>query len=111
MFTATSYPLPSQRAIERTGVANDLFGCFPVTTPAQRIVCLVIERNVQNWAQIQIETEKPEQPSCDLAMTTDEIYIIPVAELLSIRRFATDQSKARNAASFLINSNDGLDFA
>src|SRR5262249_40030635 len=80
MFPATCDPLPSQRAVERTGVANDLFDCFPVTPAAQRIVCLVIEGNVQNWAQIEIETEKTEQPPRDVAMTLDEVHVILVAK-------------------------------
>jgi hypothetical protein len=52
MFAAACDPLTSQRAIERTSVANNLFDCFPVTAAAQRIVCVVIEGNVQNWAQV-----------------------------------------------------------
>ena len=41
-------------------------------------------------------------------MTADEIHVILIAELLRIRRFIADQSETRNAAPFLINSNDGL---
>src|SRR5436305_13893866 len=96
MFAAACDPLSSQRAIERTSVANDLFDCFPVTPAAQGIVCVVIERNVQDGAQVYIETEEAEQSPRDVSMKQHEIYDTLIAELMRIRRFIASQSNTRN---------------
>src|SRR4030095_12096876 len=109
MFAAACDPLPPQRHVESAGIANDLLDCFPVAAASQRIFSIVIERNVQDRAQIQIETEEAKQSSRDVPMTFDKFQVILVAQLLRIRRLATDQSEPRNAAPFLINGNNRLD--
>jgi hypothetical protein len=41
----------------------------------------------------------------------NECNIVPVAQLLRIRRLVPDQAQPRDAASFLIDRDDWLDFA
>src|SRR5262245_21792088 len=111
MFTTTGDPLPSQRDVERTGVSNDLLDCFPITSTPQGIVCVVIERNVQHGTQVEIESEKAEQPAGDVTVMANEFDVVLVAQLLSVRRLVADQPETRNAPSFLIDCNDRLDLA
>ena len=48
MFAAARDPLVAHPVVERAGVAHDLLDRFPVTAPAQRIVGVVVERNVEH---------------------------------------------------------------
>src|SRR5262249_52977372 len=61
--------------------------------------------------KIEVEPEKPQQTSGDVAVAPDQIEIILLAKLLRIRRFVSDPPQTRDAPSFLINRNDRLDLA
>src|SRR5260370_35716993 len=99
MFAAARDPLLSHRVVEGSGITHDLLNCFAVTAAAQRIVRAVVERNVEDRTKIQIESENAQQTSGNVAVPADKIDIVLVAQLLRGRRFASEQSHARSAAT------------
>src|SRR5437867_10183835 len=111
MFAATCDPLLAHCVVERAGVAHDLLDRFAVTATAQRIVGVVVERNVEHRTKVEIEPENAEQTARDVSMPPDKIDIVLVAQLLRVRRLAADQSQARHAPALLIDGNDRLDLA
>src|SRR6476620_182766 len=111
MFAAAADPLPAHGLIERTGVAHNLFHIFPVTPAVQRVFSVIIEGNVEHRTKIEIEPEKAQQTSRDVAVAPDQIDIVLLAQLLRVRRFVSDAPQSRNAPAFLIDRNNGLDVA
>jgi len=109
MLAATQHPGRPQRGVKVLGVRDDLGRRAPVTAPAQGIVSFVIEGDVQHRAKIEIEAEKLEQPSGDVAMTADESRITLIAELTRVRRLIANKFQSRNPASLLIDGDDGFD--
>src|SRR5260370_36313647 len=110
VFAAACDPLPSHCIIECAGVAHDLLDRFPITTTTQRIISLIIEGNVEHRTKIEIKTEKTQQTSGDIAMPADKIDIALVAQLLRIWRLVPDQTQSREAAVFLFDRDDRLEF-
>src|SRR5439155_24929090 len=111
MFAAARDPLLAHRVVERAGIAHHLLDRFAVTTAAERIVGVIVERNVEDRAKIEIKSENAQQTSGDVTMPSDKIDIVLVAQLLRVRRLAADQSQARNAPAFLIDGNVRFRFA
>src|SRR5581483_512845 len=111
MFSATGDALFTHRGIEGAGIAHHLVDIFSVTTAAQRIVGVIVERNVEHRTEIEIESEQTQQTSGDIAVAFDKIDISFFAELLRIWRLVADQSQTRHAPAFLIDRDDRLDLA
>jgi hypothetical protein len=111
MFAATGDPLPAHGLIERTGIAHNLFDIFSVTPAAQGVFGVIIKRNVEHRTKIEIESEKAQQTSGDVAVTPDQIDIVFLAQLLRVRRFVSDAPQSRDASAFLIDCDNGLDVA
>src|SRR5882724_10220442 len=111
MFAAAADPLPAHGLIKRTGVAHNLFDIFSVTPAVQRILSVIIERNVEHRTKIEIEPEKAQQTSGNVAVAPDQIDIVLLAQLLRVRWFVSDPPQSRHAPTFLIDCNDGLDLA
>src|SRR5437762_12115653 len=111
MFTAAADPLPAHGLIKRTRIAHNLFDIFSVTPAVQRVFSVIIERNVEHRTKIEIESEKAQQTSGDVAVAPDQIDIVLFAQLLRVRRFASDAPQSRHASAFLIDRNNGLDVA
>src|SRR2546422_7766980 len=111
MFAATGDSLPAHGVVECTGVAHNLLDRSSVTAAAKGIVGVVIERDIEHRAKIEIETENAQQPSGDVTVTTDKIDIVLVAELLRIRRLVADETQTRNATAFLVDRDDRFDLA
>src|SRR6266568_3177061 len=109
MFAAAGDPLPAHGLIKRTGIAHNLFDIFSVTPAMQRVFGVVIEGNVEHWTKIEIEPEKAQQPSGDVAVAPDQIDLLLIAQLLRVRRFVSDAPQPRHASAFLIDCDDGLD--
>src|SRR5581483_3462919 len=108
MFAAACDALLSHGVVKCTRVPHHLLDRFAVTTSAQRIVRVIIKRNVQDRAEIQIESKNPKQPARNIAVPPDQLEIVPVSQLLRVWRFATNQSQAGNTSAFLINRDDGF---
>ena len=111
MLAAAGDPLPAHGIIKRCGVAHHLLDSFPVAPAVQRILGVIVEGNVEHWAKIEIEPEKPEQASGDVTMSPDQIEIVLIAQLLRVWWFVSDAPQSRNAPAFLIDRNDRLDVA
>src|SRR6476646_11273869 len=111
MFAAAGDPLPAHGFIKRTGVAHNLFHIFAVTPAVQRVFSVIIEGNVEHRTKIEIEPEKAQQTSRDIAVAPDQIDIVLLAQLLRVRRFVSDAPQPRDASAFLIDCNDWLDLA
>src|SRR5882757_4292110 len=111
MFAAAADPLPTHGVIKRTGIAHNLFDIFSVTPAVQRVLSVIIERNVEHRTKIEIEPEKAQQTSGDVAVASDQIDIVLLAQLLRVRRFVSDAPHSRHAPAFLIDRNNGLDVA
>src|SRR4029077_15450749 len=111
MFAAAGDALLTHGLIECAGVAHDLFHIFPVTPAVQRVFSVIIEGNVEHRTKIEIEPEKAQQTSGDVAVAPDQIDIVLLAQLLRVRRFVSDAPQSRDAPAFLIDRNNGLDVA
>src|SRR5262245_45835718 len=111
MFAAAHNPLLAHRLIESTCVAHHLFDSFAVASAKQRILGVIVEGNVEDGAKIEIEPKNAQQASGDVAVSPDQIDVVFVAQLLRVRRFASDASESRYASAFLINCDDWLDVA
>src|SRR4030095_11542114 len=98
MFAPAGDPLPSHCFVKRTGISHNLLDSFSVAPAAQRILGVVIERNVEHRAKIEIESKKTQQTSGDVAVTPDQIDVVLLAQLLRIRRFVSDQAQSRDAS-------------
>ena len=108
MFSAAKNPALQERVVECTGEPNDLVYCRSVAPAAKRIICLIIEGDIQHGTQIEIEPEQPEQLAGQRPMESDEWFLVFLPELLSAGRLIANQPESRNPASFLINRNDRL---
>src|SRR5436305_3471124 len=111
MFATARNSLVAHRVIERTGITDNLVDRFPITSPAQRIVRVIVKRNVEHGAKIEIEPENAQQTSGDIAVTANEIDVVLVAQLLGVRWLGADQTQARHASAFLVDGDDRLGFA
>src|ERR1700756_3659030 len=111
MFAAAGDPLLAHGLIKRTGIAHNLLDVFSIASAAQGILSVLIERNVEHGTKIQIESEKAQQTSGDVAVAADEIDIVFITQLLRVWRFVSDAPQSRYAPAFLIDRNDGLDVA
>src|SRR6266404_475207 len=111
MFAAARDPLPSHSGIEYTSIAHDLLDIFSVAPAAQRILSVIIKGDVQHRTKIQIEPEKAQQTSGDLAMAPNQVEVILVAQLLRARRLTANQAQSRHTPAFLVDGNDRLDVA
>src|SRR6476469_4845871 len=96
MFAAAADPLPAHGLIKRTGIAHDLFDIFSVAPAVQRVFGVVIEGNVEHGTKIEIESEKAQQTSGDIAVAPDQIDIVFIAQLLRVRRFVSDAPQSRD---------------
>src|ERR1700730_5180275 len=101
MFAAACDSLLAHRIVECAGISRDLLDRFPVTTAAQRIVRIVVKRNVEHRTKIEIESKNPKQSSGNVAVPTDKIDIVLVTQLLRVWRLAPDQSQSRQAPALL----------
>ena len=79
MFAATQDPLLAKRVVKRAGQPNDLFDVLAITTPAQRIIRVIIEGNVQHRTEIEIEPEDAQELSSDFPVPPNECNIVAVA--------------------------------
>src|SRR5439155_16848372 len=111
MLTAARNPLLAHGLVERAGIAYHLLDIFSVAPAVERILGVVLEGNVEHRTKIEIEPEKAQQTSGDVAVAPDQIDIVLVAQLLRIRRLVSDAPQSRYAPAFLVDSNNGLDHA
>ena len=111
MFAAAQNPLLAQRVVERARQSDDLFDGLAVAATPQRIIGFIVEGNVEHRTEIEIEPEDAQQLAGNFPVAPNECNIVPVAQLLRIRRLVPDQPQARDAASFLVDRDDRLDFA
>src|SRR4051812_2553471 len=103
MFAAAGYALCSHRLVESGCVPHDLLHVFSVAASFQGVVCFIIERNVEHRAKIEIESEESQQSPGNFSVTPDQLDIIPVSKLLSVRRFISDQPQPGYSSPFLID--------
>src|SRR4249919_3571817 len=101
MFAAAGDPLLAHGFIKRTCIAHNLLNVFSVTPAVQRVFGVIIEGNVEHRTKIEIESEKAQQTTGDVAVAPNQIDIILVPQLLRVRRFVSDAPQSRNASAFL----------
>src|SRR2546423_1076274 len=111
MLSAAQDPLAAQAVIKGACETNHLLDALPIATSAEGIVRIVIERNVEHRAEVEVEPEKTKQPAGDLAMLPDKGNVVAIAELLRIRRLVPDQPQPGNATALLVDRDDRFDFA
>src|SRR5439155_12210863 len=111
MFTAARNPLLAHGLVERAGIAYHLLDIFSVAPAVERVFGVIIEGNVEHRTKIEIEPEKAQQTSGDVAVAPDQIDIVLIAQLLRVRRFVSDAPQSRHASAFLIDRNNRLDVA
>jgi hypothetical protein len=107
MFATGENSFCSEGVVEEARVLNDLGGCVSVTTSAERVISFVIERNIEDGAEVEVEPKDAQQFAGDGAVALDEFGGVSVTKLVCVRRFVTDEFEARDASAFLIDSDDG----
>src|ERR1700722_4194465 len=80
-----------QGLVECAGEIDDLLHRTPITSTTKGVIGLVIKRNIQDRAEIQVEPEKTEQFSCQPSMFPNQTGIAFFSELLCVGRFVADQ--------------------
>jgi hypothetical protein len=111
VFAATQDSGGAQGVVECGGFLVDLGGGAAIAAAAQGIVGFVIEGNVEHGAEVEIESENPEDATGEIAVELDEIEVAFVAELLGIWWLAAEKLEAGDAAAFLVDGDDGLGVA
>jgi hypothetical protein len=96
-------------AVEDARVGDDLLRIFAVGAAFERVVRRIVIADVQNRAEVEIETEVTQNLSGEFAMTLDQFGIALVSQRLGIRRLLADQTQSRNAAAFLVDGDERLD--
>ena len=104
-------PCPRNASLNAPANRTVCFDVVAVAAAAKGIVGLVVKRDVEHRAEVEIETEHPEQSSGDTAMPPNELDVALLAQLLRVRRFVADQTQPRNAPAFLVDGDDRLNRA
>ena len=68
MFAAREDPFAAQTVVERLRVTNHLGHIVAITAAAQRIIGVVIERNVEHGTKVEVETKNSQQTTCNPPM-------------------------------------------
>ncbi len=102
-------PVSRRASIERAGEFNHLFHRSPITSAAKRIVRILLERNVQDRAEVEVKSEQTQQFSSDPTMFPNEGRITFFSELPGVWRLVSDEFEARDPATLLVDGDDRLD--
>ena len=111
VFSAGEDAGSAQRRVEDAGILHDLLGGRSIAPAPERIVRLFVEGDVEDGAEIEIETENPQELSGQFAVAGDEFRITLLAELSCVRRFVAKELEAGDTPPFLIDRDDWLDVA
>lgn len=109
VFGAGKDAFAPHRAIEHPRIRHHFLRITSVAAALERIVGRVVIGDVEHGAEIQIETEEPENLSREFAVRFDELGVSFVTKGLRIRRLFTDEAQAGNTPPFLVNGDEGLD--
>ncbi len=63
MFAAARDPLGAEGVVESAGQPNDFADVAPVAAAAERVVGFVVEGNIEDGAEIEVESEEAEEPA------------------------------------------------
>ena len=107
VFAAGEDPLVAQCVVEEAGIADDLCRGVPVAASAEGVIGLIVEGDVEDGAEVEVESEDPQEFAGDGSVLLDQGGVITVSELIGVWRFVADEFEARDASSFLIDGDDG----
>ena len=96
MFSATENAVFAEGVIKCAGVPYHLLDIVTVTTPAQGIIGIIIEGNVENRTEVHVESKHPQQPRRDLPVLADQPEVAFVPELIRIRRLVAELDGSAN---------------
>jgi hypothetical protein len=65
MLSAAQYTLLLHRRVECASQLNNLTNRLSITTPSQRIVRFVVERNIEHRTEVEIESKESQQLARD----------------------------------------------
>jgi hypothetical protein len=98
--------------LNAAGIAHNLLDVFSRNSrPYNEFSASSLKEMSSTGTKIEIEPEKAQQTSGDVAVTPDQIDIVLFAQLLRVRRFVSDAPQSRDASAFLIDCDDRLDVA
>jgi hypothetical protein len=72
MFPATENPLLSHPVVKSGCQPHNLLDALSVAAAAKGVVRVVVEGNVEDRAEVEVESEKPEKPAGDVAVAPNE---------------------------------------
>jgi len=101
----------AERGIKDPSLFDDLVGGRSVTASTKGVVGFLVEGDVEDGAEVEVETENPKELSGQFAMAGDELRIALVAELAGIRRLVAEEFQSGDAASFLVDRDDRFNVA
>jgi hypothetical protein len=91
VFSAGENPFGSESIVKEASVLYDLSGRISVATASQRVVSFVVERDVEDWAEVEVESEDAQKFAGDCAVTPNEFGIVSVSKLVCVGRFITNE--------------------
>lgn len=109
VFCAGKDALGAHGAVEHASVIDDLLGVFAPAAALERVVGGIIVGDVEDGAEVEIEAKESENLAGEFAVLLDEIWVTFVAESLCVWGFLPDEAQAGDAASLLVDGDEGLD--
>jgi hypothetical protein len=94
MFATGENSFCAEGVVEQACVSNDFGGSVSVTTSAKRVISFVVERNIEDRAEVEVEAKNAQQFAGDGAVALDEFGGVSVAKLVCVRRLVTDELEA-----------------
>lgn len=96
--------------IEHAGVVDDLLRVFSPAASFQRVVGGVVVGDIEDGAEVEVETEEAEDLAGEFPVLFDKVGVALVTQRLGVWRFLANETEAGNAATFLVNGDEGFDF-
>src|SRR5207302_6871655 len=101
----------AQAVVERSGELIYLLDTCSIAAAAQRIIRVVVERNIEHRAEVEIESENAKESAGHATVAAHKLGVIFFPKLLRIRRLVADDFEPRDASAFLVDRDDRLDLA
>jgi hypothetical protein len=111
VFAAGEDSLFSHGDGECPGELSDLFGGFAEGPVFQRVVSFVVKGDIENGAEIEIESKESEEFAGEFTMALKEGFVTLVSELFDARGFGADLLQTGDTTPFLIDRDDRFELA
>ena len=88
----------AERGIKDPRLLDDLVGGCSVTASTKGVVGFLVEGDIEDGAEVEVETENPQELSGQFAMAGDEFRVPLVSELAGIWRLVAEEFQSGDAS-------------